>query len=373
MLPSQCTLVSLLRVCNTAATSRLNFCPFHSPFSNSIRAVGCCFFFVLRTSHITLQVLNIAACGLGMHGSYVLEAILPRLFQLEELYLTNNYITGPIMERLAPSLEKLTCLRKLFLQQNDLGLIGAKALRKSFQVMQSITMLTLDYCVLRADGLLEIAHGLQHLHLMETLRINHNGLGLIKVKDASVKDVCDTLADSLSRMSHLKRVELLQSGFGSQDAMSIAKALLAANSTADVDDKKVREVLRHLRQGNEGLALAAASRADLDGEESQPMRCMLSEVYSHNIVRHLPINRNQCGACQSPRVSIVANFFKGKKGVETRRASFIGEKGTYNSDVVMKTVPYVARHTTHTTRHASLFTGILPAKINLNANYWTNN
>ena len=34
------------------------------------------------------QVLNIAACGLGMHGSYVLEAILPRLFQIEDLYLT---------------------------------------------------------------------------------------------------------------------------------------------------------------------------------------------------------------------------------------------------------------------------------------------
>jgi len=310
-------------------------------------AAGFCLFFVLHTSHCTHQVLNIAACGLGMHGSFVLEAILPRLSQLEELYLTNNYITGLIMERLAPSLEKLTCLRKLFLQQNDLGLIGAKALSKSFERMQSITMLTLDYCVLRADGLLEIARGLQHLHLMETLRINHNGLGLIKVEDASVKVVCDRLADSLSRMSHLKRVELLQSGFGSDDAMTIARALCTANATVDVDDRKVNEVLRHLRQGNEDLALEAASRADLDDEDSQPMRCMLSEVYSHNIVRHLPINKNQCGACEAPRVSIVANFFKGRNGVETRRASFVGEKGAYNTDVVMKTVPYVPRLTSN--------------------------
>jgi hypothetical protein len=67
---------------------------------------------------------------------------------------------------------------------------------------------------------------------------------------------------------------------------------------------------------------------------------MLSEVYSHNIVRHQPINKNQCGGCQSPRVSIVANFFKGKDGVETRRATYIGDKGSYNEDVVMKTVPY---------------------------------
>jgi hypothetical protein len=79
---------------------------------------------------------------------------------------------------------------------------------------------------------------------------------------------------------------------------------------------------------------------EFDDEESQPMRCMLSEVYSHNIVRHQPINKNQCGGCQCPRVSIVANFFKGKhEGVETRRASFIGEKGSYNEHVVMKTVP----------------------------------
>jgi hypothetical protein len=287
-------------------------------------------------------VLNIAACGLGAHGSYVLEAILPRLFQLEELYLTNNYITGVIMKRLAPSLEKLTCLRKLFLQQNDLGLEGAVALKSSFRSMASLTVLTLDYCVLRAEGLLEIAHGLQHLTLMETLRINHNGLGLMRVREeASVQNVCKVLAVSLSGMKHLKKVELAQSGFGSEDAMTIAQALLKANSTADVDDKKVKEVLKYLRKEKFHLAQLEAQRCDFDDEETQPMRCMLSEVYSHNIIRHQPINKNQCGGCQSPRVSIVANFFKGKKeGVETRRATYIGEKGSYNEHVVMKTVPY---------------------------------
>ncbi len=178
-----------------------------------------------------------------MHGSYVLEAILPRLFQLEDLYLTNNYITGVIMQRLAPFLEKLTCLRKLFLQQNDLGLKGAKAIRSSFVFMTSLTLLTLDYCVLRDEGLDEIAHGLHHLTLMETLRINHNGLGLIKVEEDH--KVCEVLANSLSRMKHLKKVELAQSRFGPNDAMTIANALLAANSTAEVDDKKVKEVLKH--------------------------------------------------------------------------------------------------------------------------------
>ena len=277
-----------------------------------------------------------------MHGSYVLEAILPRLTQLEDLYLTNNYITGVIMKRLAPSLEKLTCLRKLFLQQNDLGLDGAVALKSSFRVMTSITLLTLDYCVLRAAGLLNIAEGLQHLTLMETLRINHNGLGLIKDEEASVEKVCQVLADSLSRMSHLKKVELAQSGFGPSDAMTIAEALMKANPTVDVDDKKVKEILYYLRRGNSYLHLAhvVAKRTHIDDEETQPMRCMLSEVYSHNIVRHQPINKNQCGGCQSPRVSIVANFFKGKDGVETRRATYIGDKGSYNEDVVMKTVPY---------------------------------
>ncbi len=300
--------------------------------------------------HAPSKVLNIAACGLGMHGSYVLEAILPRLFQLEDLYLTNNYITGVIMQRLAPSLEKLTCLRKLFLQQNDLGLKGAKALRSSFVFMTSLTLLTLDYCVLRDEGLDEIAHGLHHLTLMETLRINHNGLGLIKVEEDH--KVCEVLANSLSRMKNLKKVELAQSGFGPTDAMTIANALLAANSTAEVDDKKVKEVLKHLRAGNKDSAQKAAMSTDFDDLESQPMRCMLSEVYSHNIVRHQPINKNQCGGCGSPRVSIVANFFKGKKmGVETRRASFIGDKGSYNEDVVMKTVPYVPRVTCYNPRH----------------------
>jgi hypothetical protein len=271
-----------------------------------------------------------------MHGSYVLEAILPRLSQLEDLYLTNNYITGVIMQRLAPSLEKLACLRKLFLQQNDLGQLGAEALKESFVRMTSITLLTLDYCVLRAEGLLEIAHGLSHLTLMETLRINHNGLGLIKDE---TREVCKVLAESLSRMKHLKKVELAQSGFGHEDAITIAQALMRANCTADVDDKKVKEVLKHLRDKKEFLAEMAAKNPN-DDEESQPMRCMLSEVYSHNIVRHQPINNNLCGGCKSPRVSIVANFFKGKKeGVETRRASFIGEKGSYNQHVVMKTVP----------------------------------
>jgi hypothetical protein len=280
-----------------------------------------------------------------MHGSYVLEAILPRMFQLEELYLTNNYITGVIMKRLAPSLEKLTGLRKLFLQQNDLGVEGAIALKSSFSVMTSITLLTLDYCVLRAEGLLEIAQGLKHLTLMETLRINHNGLGLIKVQEASVCNVCNALADSLSRMTHLKKVELAQSGFGPRDALTIAEALVKANSSADVDDKKVKEILKFLRKDAKHLAQLAAQRTDFDDEETQPMRCMLSEVYSHNIVRHLPINNNQCGGCHAPRVSIVANFFKGKKeGVETRRATYIGEKGTYNEHVVMKTVPYAALH-----------------------------
>lgn len=292
-----------------------------------------------------VQVLNIAACGLGMHGSFVLEAILPRLSQLEEIYLTNNYITGVIMERLAPSLEQLTCLQKLFLQQNDLGKQGAAALRKSFARMSSITLLTLDYCVLRAEGLFEIACGLQHLTLLETLRINHNGLGLIKVAEPSDRAVCKQLADALSRMSHLKKVELAQSGFGSEDAMTIAQALCKANSFVEVDDKKVKAVLDTLRKGKPNsvfLAQVESKRknGEFDDEESQPMRCMLSEVYSHNIVRHQPINKNQCGGCQCPRVSIVANFFKGKhEGVETRRASFIGEKGSYNEHVVMKTVP----------------------------------
>ena len=288
-------------------------------------------------------MLNLAACGLGMHGSFVLEAILPRLFQLEELYLTNNYITGIIMKRLAPALEKLTSLRKLFLQQNDLGVEGATALKSSFRVMTTITVLTLDYCVLRAEGLLEIAHGLKYLTLMETLRINHNGLGLMKVKEeASDQNVCKALADSLSGMPNLQKVELAQSGFGPEDALAIAHALQKANSTVDVDDKKVKEVLKYLRKGASHLHLAhlAAQRVDFDDEETQPMRCMLSEVYSHNIVRHQPINKNQCGGCQCPRVSIVANFFKGKKeGVETRRATYIGEKGSYNENVVMKTVP----------------------------------
>jgi Ran GTPase-activating protein (RanGAP) involved in mRNA processing and transport len=280
-----------------------------------------------------------------MHGSYVLEAILPRLSQLEELYLTNNYITGVIMQRLAPSLEKLTCLRKLFLQQNDLGKQGAKALRKSFAHMTTITLLTLDYCVLRAEGLYEIACGLQHLTLLETLRINHNGLGLIKVPEESEfsdQAVCKQLADSLSRMTHLKKVELAQSGFGSEDSMTIALALLKANSVVEVDDKKIKLVLGLLRNEEMLQAEEASKSNTFDDEESQPMRCMLSEVYSHNIVRHQPINKNQCGGCQCPRVSIVANFFKGKhEGVETRRASFIGEKGAYNEHVVMKTVPYV--------------------------------
>jgi predicted CXXCH cytochrome family protein len=277
-----------------------------------------------------------------MHGSCVLEAILPRLCQLEELYLTNNYITGVIMQRLAPALEALTCLQRLFLQQNDLGFNGALALRHSFQRMTTITLLTLDYCVLRAEGLLEIAHGLRHLTSIETLRINHNGLGLMEAQGASVQEVCEVLARSLSQMSRLKYVELAQSGFGYEETMAIAHALLKANAFANVDDVKIREVLKHLRKKEMWLAELTARRVDISDEESQPMRCMLSEVYSHNIVRHQPINKNQCAGCHSPRVSIVANFLKGKKeGVETRRASFIGEKGSYNEHVVMKTVPCV--------------------------------
>lgn len=315
-----------------------------------------------------------------MHGSYVLEAILPRLFQIEDLYLTNNYITGTIMERLAPALEKLTCLRKLFLQQNDLGKKGAEALKNSFPNMTSITLLTLDYCVLRAEGLLDISHGLRHLTLLQTLRINHNGLGLIKVKEA--QEVCTVLSRSLSQMKHLKKVELAQSGFGPEDALILAQALLEANPNVDVDDKKVKEVLKFLRKEDELHAELAAKRLDFDDEESQPMRCMLSEVYSHNIVRHQPINKNQCGGCQSPRVSIVANFFKGKQGVETRRASFIGEKGSYNEHVVMKTVPYVPRNTCHFCMpytliqhlpHMSFFEGTQGLERRRSAKGWTRN
>jgi len=293
-----------------------------------------------------LAILNLSACGLGAHGCHVLEAVIPYI-QLEVLALANNYITGEAMARLALQLTHLTRLRKLLLQQNDLGAKGASALASVFSCMVSLSVLTLDYCVLRAPGLHAIAADLKHLSNLKSLRINHNGLGLLQDQQYTDDFVCSHLANALESLPKLIRVDLMQSGFASHNALSLARALFHANPHVAVDDTKIYNMIVHLRNGDEASAQAAshATYESIADDSVQPMRCMLSEVYSQNIVRHLPINAERCGSCKSPRVSIIANFVKkhlaeDRPMFETRRASFVGDQSHQVSQVVIKTFPY---------------------------------
>jgi hypothetical protein len=293
-----------------------------------------------------LSTLNLSACGLGAHGCHVLQAVIPYV-QLEVLALANNYITGEAMARLAEQLTKLTRLRKLLLQQNDLGEKGASALANCFSSMHSLSVLTLDYCVLRAPGLYSIATGLKHLSNMKRLRINHNGLSLLHDNFYTDELVCSQLATAFENLPKLFRVDLMQSGFTSHDALALSRALFHANPTIVVDDPKIRSIIMHLRHGDENSAQAASQAAyeSIADDSVQPMRCMLSEVYSQNVVRHSPINAERCGSCESPRVSIIANFAKNNSAgerpmFETRRASFVGDQSHQVSQVVIKTFPY---------------------------------
>ncbi len=293
-----------------------------------------------------LSTLNLSACGLGAHGCYVLQAVIPYM-QLEVLALANNYITGEAMTRLATQLTHLTRLRKLLLQQNDLGETGAIALANAFSRMPSISVLTLDYCVLRARGMFSIASSLCYLSNLKRLRINHNGLGLLHDSFYTDKLVCSQLATAFENLPKLIRVDMMQSGFASSDALSLSRALFHANPTVFVDDPKIKNIITHLRNGDEASAEAASQvpYESIADDSIQPMRCMLSEVYSQNIVRHLPINAERCGSCKSPRVSIIANFVSRRAAVEspmceTRRASFVGDRSHEVSQVVIKTVPY---------------------------------
>jgi len=269
------------------------------------------------------------------------------MIQLEVLALANNYITGDAMARLAPQFRVLPQLRKLLLQQNDLGEKGAAALASSFACLTLLSVLTLDYCVLRAPGLSAVATGLNSLRNLKHLRINHNGLGLLQDANHTDEFVCTQLAKALRNLSKLNKVDLMQSGFKSSDALTLARALFHANPAVMVDDEKITNVIFHLRNSDEASA-QAASQASYDSildDSVQPMRCMLSQVYSQNIVRHLPINLEKCGSCGSPRVSIIANFVKRdvaevRPFFETRRASFVGDQAHHFAQVVIKAVPY---------------------------------
>ena len=276
-----------------------------------------------------------------------MEAVIPYMIQLEVLALANNYITGDAMARLAAQLKYLTRLRKLLLQQNDLGEKGATALANAFSCLTSLSVLTLDYCVLRAPGLNAIASGLNNLRNLKRLRINHNGLGLLQDEKYSDESVCLQLAKALENLSNLSKVDLMQSGFGSSDALTLARALFHANPAVIVDDTKIKNIIVHLSNGDDNAAQAASQAAydSIVDDYVQPMRCMLSEVYSQNIVRHLPINSEKCGSCKSPRVSIIANFVKRdvaeeRPFFETCRASFVGDQAHHVAQVVIKTVPY---------------------------------
>ena len=147
---------------------------------------------------------------------------------------------------IAVSLQHCNHLQTLHLDHNGIGAYGAKALAEGLQHCNNLKTLHLDQNGINADGAKALAAGLQHCNNLQTLHLEGNYIGA---------DGAKALGEGLWRCNNLQTLHLDLNGIGADGAKAIAGGLqhcnnlqtlhLSRNDIGDDGAKALAEGLQH--------------------------------------------------------------------------------------------------------------------------------
>ena len=122
---------------------------------------------------------------------------------------------------IAVSLQHCNNLQTLHLDHNGIGVDGAKVLAESLQHYNNLQTLYLDDNGIGDDGAKALAETLQHCNNLQTLHLDQNGIGA---------DGAKALAEGIQYCSNLQTLHLDQNGIGADGAKALAECLQHCNN-----------------------------------------------------------------------------------------------------------------------------------------------
>ena len=147
---------------------------------------------------------------------------------------------------IAVSLQHCNNLQTLHLDHNGIGVDGAKVLAESLQHYNNLQTLYLDDNGIGDDGAKALAETLQHCNNLQTLHLKMNGIG---------GDGAKALAEGLQHCNNLQTLHLELNHIGADGAKALAEGLqhcnnlqtlhLEGNDISDDGAKALAETLQH--------------------------------------------------------------------------------------------------------------------------------
>ena len=184
-------------------------------------AVGCAIERMLNVNR-TLKVLNLSGCRLDTAVANHIAAGLVQNDYLIKLNIERNgYITSEGWVDVFKALCNNTSLKKLDINVNNVWMEGSVALAEMLSLNKSLTELSLRDCLIPEAGLREIARGLLQNTSLKKLDIGFNKLGM----EGSV-----ALAEMLSCNKSLTELNLGLCDIPEDGLTEIARGLLQNNS-----------------------------------------------------------------------------------------------------------------------------------------------